>query len=159
MWHDHHKLDSTETVRPETVMFICKKKNQGIEVADHFNPEYCPYCSESRSLVKSNEPLWIRNLQENNEAWFQETIPHYTPLDQAAHTVNEASELLDLYVKQSQYQKDFPKEEAMTEAGDIVISLLSFMSIEEFDVVECIQKALQKNDSRDWDEHMESDES
>lgn len=94
--------------------------------------------------------LWIQEVQERNHQWREENVPNAEPLDQAAHTAVEASELLDLFVKQAEYGVGLDAVEAKTEAGDIVVSHLSLMSMMGWDVVDCIDLARSKNDGREW---------
>jgi hypothetical protein len=95
---------------------------------------------------------WLRQLQRENHEWRKDAVPGAHPLAQAGHTSVEANELLDLMVKWDTYDRDLDEDHAKSEAGDIVVALLSFLSMMEWDAVECIMRAKGKNDGRDWGE-------
>ena len=116
-------------------------------------------------LMADEDPLpdadedgkWLRGLQEDTHEWRVETIgDDITPLSQAAHTAVEASELLNLLVKEETYASGEwagDELEAKREAGDIVVAGLGVMSLLGLDAVECVDAALEKNGARDWADH------
>jgi len=97
---------------------------------------------------------WLDDVQEDTGEWLEETVPDAEPLDQAGHVSTEASELLDLLVKEKQYA-DYEADpgEIRKEAGDVVVALMSFCELEDIDLSGCVEAALDKNESRDWGEH------
>lgn len=102
---------------------------------------------------------YIRQVQEATHAWRMEKWPDLTPLAQLAGTDVEVSELLEMEVKSEYYDDDWASEERFKEEiGDVIIYLMGYSSLRGFDVDECVEAALDKNEDRDWEEHMEAPE-
>ena len=93
----------------------------------------------------------MRELQNEQGPWLDERVPLAGPHDQAGHTVTEASELLDTYVKEEQYGAEPDETHRKTELGDIIISAISHACLEDWDVAECVALARGKNDDPDND--------
>lgn len=109
---------------------------------------------EALAAARGNKPqyMWLREEAEAVDAWRRDTVPEAERLDQAGHTVCEASEILDEYVKAAQYPgHELDDEHLMTEAGDVMVSLMSLMGMEGWDPVECVRLARGKNAREDWE--------
>lgn len=83
--------------------------------------------------------------------------PQTTAFGQTFGTAIEIMELGELVFKAEYYDEDWADEERLKEeAGDSFIYLLGVLSLLDLDVIDCIETALEKNEMRDWDEHMEA---
>lgn len=88
-----------------------------------------------------------------------EKWPEITPMGQLFGTAIEVMELGELLWKARHYDEDWADEDRLKEeAGDVIIYFLGVLSLLELDVIECIEAALDKNEERDWENHMEAPE-
>lgn len=100
---------------------------------------------------------YIQHVQQKTHEWRIEKWPDLTALAQTFGTAIEVMELGELVLKAEYYDEDWADDERLKEeAGDALIYLLGVMSLLDLDVEECIEAALDKNETRDWDEHMQA---
>lgn len=100
---------------------------------------------------------YIQSVQHDTHEWRMEQFPQSTAFGQAFGTAIEVMELGELVYKAEYYDENWADEQRLKEeAGDSLIYLLGVMSLLDLDVIDCIETALEKNEMRDWDEHMEA---
>lgn len=92
-----------------------------------------------------NLPKDIDKMQNEVSAWGSNAVPNAEPLDQAGHVVNEASEVLDVYVKSKQYGYILSRSEVRDEIGDTVIALMNLAAMEHLSLYECVEAAMKDN--------------
>jgi len=100
---------------------------------------------------------YIERVQDETHQWRIEQFGDVRPTPQLLGTMVELAEMGDMLVKAEYYDEDWADDERLKEeAGDVMLYMLGVMSTLDYNVVECIEKAADKNESRDWDEHMEA---
>lgn len=110
--------------------------------------------NEHRADAENMEP-YIRIIQQETHAWRTEKFGEVQPTPQLLGTMVELSEMGDMLVKAEYYDEGWADDERLKEeAGDVMVYFLGVLSCLGYDVVECIEVALDKNQTRDWDEHM-----
>lgn len=116
-----------------------------------------------RNLVELNDYLYgweispMQQIQSDTHEWRMDKWPDLTPLAQLAGTDVEVSELLEMEVKGEHYDEDWMDDEQFKkEIGDVLIYLMGYASLRDLDVAECIDAAMDKNENRDWDDHMKA---
>lgn len=98
---------------------------------------------------------YIEEVQKQTHEWRMEKWPDITAFGQLFGTAIELMELGELLWKARHYDKNWADDDELKkEAGDVIVYFLGVMSLLDFDVVECIEAALDKNENRDWDEHQ-----
>ena len=99
----------------------------------------------------------MQNIQDETHEWRMQKWPDLTPLAQLSGTAVEVSELLEMEIKGEHYDKEWCTDEKLKEEiGDVMIYLMGYASLRGFDIAECIDAAHDKNNERDWDQHMEA---
>lgn len=100
---------------------------------------------------------YIRNVQTETHEWRRKQFGEVQPTPQLLGTMVEIAEMGDMLVKAEYYDEDWADDEKLKEeAGDVMLYFLGVMSCLGYDVVECIELALEKNERRDWEKHMEA---
>lgn len=113
-------------------------------------------CSDCGTPVQNKLP-YIRQIQRQTHSWRMEKWPNVTPLAQVLGTAIEVMELGDLILKSKFYDEEWADDQRLKEeAGDAFIYLLGVISLLGFDVIECIEAALDKNNDRDWETHQKA---
>lgn len=128
---------------------ICPNCRETYDPAEHVQ---CPKCS-----VNLNRMRYIQRIQHDTHDWRMEQFPQSTAFGQAFGTAIEVMELGELVYKAEYYDEDWADRQRLKEeAGDSMIYLLGVMSLLDLDVIDCVETALEKNEMRDWEEHMEA---
>lgn len=113
----------------------------------------CRECGEPTMRAET----YIQTIQRETHEWRMEKWPDLSPMAQLAGTDVEVSELLEMEVKGEHYDEAWANEEQFkSEIGDVMIYLMGYASLRGFDIVECIDAAQGKNQSRDWEEHQKA---
>lgn len=100
---------------------------------------------------------FIQGIQKGTHEWRTEQFDNLAPIPQTMGTMVEVAEFGGMLVKAEYYDEEWADDERLKEeAGDVIIYFLGVLSLLGYDVVECIEKALEKNYDRDWEEHMEA---
>lgn len=90
-------------------------------------------------------PENLKEAQQVINSWQLDAIPNAEPFDQAAHSANEASEVLDVYVKSKQYGQRLDRKHVAEEIGDTVVALMYLCQMEDLSMHECIEMAMDDN--------------
>lgn len=96
-------------------------------------------------------PENIDDIQKEVSDWGLDVVPNAEPLDQAAHATNEASEVLDVYVKSKQYGQRLDTNHVGEEIGDTIVALMNLCAMEDLSMRECIEMAMADNLDPDSD--------
>lgn len=105
----------------------------------------------------TTEQTYIQTVQEATHWWRMEQFGEVEPTPQLLGTMVELAEMGDMLVKAEYYDENWADDERLEEeAGDVIIFFLGVLSCLDMDVVDCIEAARQKNENRNWDEHMKA---
>lgn len=107
--------------------------------------------------VEHEDLTYIQAVQRSTHEWRQQQFNNLAPIPQTMGTMVEVAEFGGMLVKALYYDEDWADEEKlMTEAGDVILFWLGVLSLLDYDVIDCIEAALDKNAARDWEEHMKA---